>query len=230
MQATADYLAAAHAASAVARADRRSAALIAAQTRIEARERGLATHRRLAPGAAAPLALRASALAVQTQTRQQTRQRQARVGAQRDTRDALAALGVAGGLAFACALLLIASLVRSMRGPLDELVSATRALSTGERARRITPAGPSELRALAASFNAMGEDLSRAQEQIEAERRRLAVAIASLGDGLLITAEDGVTIRTANPRAAELIPELSPGDRADAAASPLPPLDTALGS
>ena len=227
-QATAGYLAAASAADALARPDRPSANLIAALVRLEGRERALAAHRRLPAAASGPLAVRAAVLAVQTQRRQQVRQGQARSDAQRDTRDALAAVGVAGGLAFACALLLIAAVVRSMRGPLDELVSATRALASGERARRITPAGPRELRALAASFNAMGDELTAAHGQIEAERRRLAVTIASLGDGLLVTAADGVTIRTVNPRASELVPELAPGDRTDAPGSPLPAPDSAL--
>jgi signal transduction histidine kinase/CheY-like chemotaxis protein len=66
------------------------------------------------------------------------------------------------------------------------------------------------------------------QRRIEEERRRLAVTIESLGDGLLVTEPGSSTIATANPRAAELVPELPVGARTDADDSPLPPLEAAL--
>ncbi len=63
----------------------------------------------------------------------------------------------------------------------------------------------------------MGEDLAVAQQRLEAERERLAVTIESLGDGLIVTEPDSITIRAVNPRATELIPELGPGGRTDRA-------------
>ncbi|MBV9002380.1 MAG: response regulator, partial [Solirubrobacterales bacterium] len=74
----------------------------------------------------------------------------------------------------------------------------------------------------------MSEDLANAQRRIEEERRRLAVIIESLGDGLIVTEPESLIIATVNPRAAELVPELSVGHRADAEDSPLPDLEAAL--
>jgi signal transduction histidine kinase len=82
--------------------------------------------------------------------------------------------------------------------------------------------------ALGAAFNAMGANLVDAQVRIEAERRRLAVTIESLGDALLVTEPGSSAIATINPRASELMPELGVGDRVDGAGSPLPPLPIAL--
>ena len=75
----------------------------------------------------------------------------------------------------------------------------------------------------------MGDELASAQERIEEERRRLAVTIESLGDALIVTEPGSSTIATVNPRAAELVPELVVGGSVDAADSPLPPLEAALG-
>jgi signal transduction histidine kinase len=211
-----------------ARADPTSARLLATQIALQAHIRQLAGAGRLhgttAPG---PLA-ETAALAAEVQTRQQALERAAQIRAQRDSRSAVTLVVIAGGLALISALVLVSALIRSMRGPLDELVTATRELAAGGRARRVRPAGPSELKALGHAFNAMGADLIAARSQIEAERRRLAVTIESLGDGLLVTGEDGVTIRTVNPRAADLVPELAPGSRTDGERSPLPALEVAL--
>jgi signal transduction histidine kinase/CheY-like chemotaxis protein len=70
--------------------------------------------------------------------------------------------------------------------------------------------------------------LAAANRRLEKERQRLAVTIESLGDGLIVTETDQATITAANPRARELVPELSPGDRIDAAESPLPDVRQAL--
>jgi len=115
-----------------------------------------------------------------------------------------------------------------MRAPLDALVGATRELAAGELDRRVDPAGPRELQDLGSAFNAMGQDLARAQERIEEERRRLAVTIESLGDALLVTEPHSSVVATVNPRASQLVPELPPGAAADARDSPLPPLEAAL--
>jgi signal transduction histidine kinase/CheY-like chemotaxis protein len=115
-----------------------------------------------------------------------------------------------------------------MRRPLDELVRATGALAGGALNRRVKPAGPRELQELGTSFNAMADDLETAQGRIDAERRRLAITIESLGDALLVTEAGSSTIQTVNPRAAELVPELPVGAHADGEGSPLPPLEAAL--
>ena len=68
----------------------------------------------------------------------------------------------------------------------------------------------------------MADDLTSAQRRIEDERRRLAVTIESLGDGL---DRDRVGVqrhRHMNPRAAELVRELAPGRSVDEPDSPLP--------
>jgi signal transduction histidine kinase/DNA-binding response OmpR family regulator len=131
---------------------------------------------------------------------------------------------VAGALALIGALSLIRLLIRSMRGPLDALVAATRRLAEGDLTQTVEPSGPAELRDLGEAFNAMARDLQRATATLEQERARLATTIASLGDGLLVTAPDSTTVVAANPRAAVLVPEVPPGHRADAPESPLPPL------
>jgi signal transduction histidine kinase len=195
----------------------------------EAQARRLATSGRVADAIAivGPLA-RARQLAARLQARQQVRQAAARAKARSDSRRAIILVAVAGLLALLGALALIAALVSAMRRPLDELVNATRGLAAGELERRVQPSGPRELQDLGAAFNAMGDELAGAQQRIEEERRRLAVTIESLGDALIVTEPGSTTIATVNPRAAELVPELPVGGRADAQDSPLPPLAAAL--
>ena len=170
----------------------------------------------------------AAALADRVQARQRVRQASARSRAGSDSRRALVLVAAAALLALVAALVLVSALVSGMRRPLDELVEATRKLAAGELATRVRPSGPRELRDLGATFNAMAEDLASAQQQIDAERRRLSVTIESLGDGLIVTEPGSSEIAAVNPRAAELIPELGLGDRVDSGNSPLPPLDRTL--
>jgi signal transduction histidine kinase/CheY-like chemotaxis protein len=125
-------------------------------------------------------------------------------------------------LALGGALALITGLVRAMRRPLDDLVQATHSLAEGKLEQRVEPSGPRELQDLAGAFNAMGKDLATAQGRIEEERRRLAVTIESLGDALIVTEPGSTVIATVNPRAAELVPELTVGGRVDDEDSPLP--------
>ena len=131
-------------------------------------------------------------------------------------------------LALAGALALITVLVRSMQQPLDELVQATHSLAEGRLEERVSPSGPRELQDLAGAFNAMGDDLATAQRRIEEERQRLAITIESLGDALIVTEPGSSTIATVNPRAAELVPELTVGSDINADDSPLPPEQSAL--
>jgi signal transduction histidine kinase len=175
----------------------------------------------------APFA-RVPRLVAEVQARQLTRQAAARNRARSQTRRAMVLVAAAALLALLAALALISALVRALQAPLDELVAATASLAGGELERRVDPSGPNELRALGGSFNAMADALTAAQRGLETERRRLQVTIESLGDALLVTRPGSPVIATANPRAAELLPGLSVGDRVDGDHSPLPPLDSAL--
>jgi signal transduction histidine kinase/HAMP domain-containing protein len=152
----------------------------------------------------------------------------ARARARSQSRHAIVLVVVTGALALLGVLSLITLLGRTMRRPLDELVEATHDLATGNLERRVKPAGPRELRVLGSSFNAMGADLAAAHELLEQERQRLEVTIESLGDGLVVTEGQELTIANVNPRAAELVPELKAGEGALAQGSPLPPLEQAL--
>ena len=230
-QVAADYKRAAALAAALARADRASARLIAAQIAAEGRARAMLRTGQLTQATAVrgPLAL-SRRLASQVQARQSARQSHARAKARSDTRRAVILVAVAGLLALLAALTLITVLVSAMRKPLDALVQATGALAAGQLEQRVRPAGPRELQDLGEAFNAMGDDLSRAQHHIESERRRLAVTIESLGDALIVTEPDSSAIAAVNPRATELLPELVTAGRIDVPSSPLPPLEEALAS
>jgi signal transduction histidine kinase/DNA-binding response OmpR family regulator len=228
-QAAAAYANAAASATELAAEDPTSLDLVRRQIAAEAHARHLAETGQL-PSATAvtgPLA-GARALAAQLQARQTARQAAAHSTARSDSRRALLLIVVAGVLALAGALALITLLVRSMRRPLDELVEATHKLAHGKLEERVHPSGPRELQDLGGAFNQMGEDLAAAQRRIEAERRRLAVTIESLGDALIVTEPGSNAIAAVNPRAAELVPELEVGGRVDAEDSPLPSLQAAL--
>jgi signal transduction histidine kinase/DNA-binding response OmpR family regulator len=228
-QVGADYRQAAALATALASQDPPSATLIAEEIAAQTSARVLLRAGDLARATATsgPLA-RTRTLASQLQQRQSARQSAARSEARSDTRRAVILVAVAGALALLAALALITLLVSAMRRPLDELVNATGALASGKLSKRVSPAGPRELRDLGVAFNAMGEDLARAQERVESERQRLAVTIESLGDALIVTEPHSTTIAAVNPRAAELLPEVVEAGRIDVAGSPLPPLDEAL--
>ncbi|MEA2272289.1 MAG: hypothetical protein QOI98_997, partial [Solirubrobacteraceae bacterium] len=158
--------------------------------------------------------------------RQSVRRHDARAKATRDSRRALIAVSVAGGLALLAALLLAAALIGAVRRPLANLVRAAERLASGDRSARVPPGGPGELDDLAQAFNAMAADLEAAGERLESERRRLAITIESLGDALVVAGGDGRVV-VANPRAAVLLPELSPGALVTDATQ-LPPLADAL--
>ncbi|WP_249009553.1 ATP-binding protein [Conexibacter sp. DBS9H8] len=170
----------------------------------------------------------ALAAAGRLQQHQTVRQARARELTRTRSRRALAIIVAAGIVALLTALALVALLIRAMRGPLDALVDATRALADGELGRRVAPAGPQELQQLSTAFNAMASNLEATTARLEHERRRLATTIAGLGDGLLVTEPGSTVIAAANPRAGELVPALAPGTRADGPDSPLPLLQAAL--
>jgi signal transduction histidine kinase/HAMP domain-containing protein/AmiR/NasT family two-component response regulator len=159
--------------------------------------------------------------------RQRVRRDDARDHATSRSRAALIAIGGGAGLALVAVLAFLTVLIRTMRRPLDELVDATRRMAAGDLSVRVKPSGPQELSALGDSFNVMGQDLAQAGERIEAQRKRLATTIASLGDGLVICdAQDRVT--ALNPRASALVPGLRIGASAHGPQMPLPQLADAL--
>jgi signal transduction histidine kinase/DNA-binding response OmpR family regulator/HAMP domain-containing protein len=158
--------------------------------------------------------------------RQSVRRRDARRSAARDSRRALIAVSVGGGLALFAALALAAALIGAVRRPLDNLVRAAGRLASGDRSARVPAGGPGELDDLARAFNAMAADLEIATERLEAERSRLATIIESLGDALVVAGPDG-RVDVANPRAAVLLPELLPGTPV-ASVTDLPQLEEAL--
>ena len=211
----------------LAASDPTSARLAAAEVAAENQARVLATSGHYTTAASGPLA-QARALTDQIQLRQRARQSAAREKARSNSRRALILVIVAGLLALVASLVAIAAIVNAVRRPLQELVQATTDLAAGHLHRRVTPAGPLELVELGNAFNAMAERLDQAHRSLEHERERLAITIESLGDGLIVTEPDKVTIRAVNPRASELVPELSPGTRTDAPEAALPTAEEAL--
>ena len=137
---------------------------------------------------------------------------------------------IAGVLALIAALTLVAALLRGIRGPLEDLVEATRGLVSGRLGPRVRPSGPRELQQLGMAFNAMADQLVEAYRQLEGERKTLAITIASLGDALIVTEPGSPTIAVVNPRVAELVPELVVGGSVDDDDSPLPPVEDAMRS
>jgi signal transduction histidine kinase len=158
------------------------------------------------------------------------RQTSAQRTVQSQSRDALILIAVAGLIALLGSLALVASLIRSMRDPIDSLLDATQRLAAGDLDKRTDPSGPTELRDLALAFNAMADDLQQATTRLEQERSRLATTIASLGDGLLVTEPGSTVIAQVNPRAEELVPELLPGTKTNRRGSPLPALKSLDGA
>ncbi len=65
-------------------------------------------------------------------------------------------------------------------------------------------------------------------DTIGLERRRRALAFESVSDGLILTDPSAGSVASLNPRASELVPELSLGALIDSPGSPLPPLQVAL--
>ena len=220
-RARAAYLQAADAAERTTQADQESAELVAAQ--VSAQERA-----RRARGADRTRELRtARRISSSVVERQRARREAARDQAASDSRRATTTAAIAGGLALLVALGLVVTLIGSVRRPLDALVRATRFLARGDVRVRVREEGPAELRELAGSFNAMAGDLATARDQIESERRRLATVVESLGDALIVAGADGV-VQQVNPRAAELVPGLDPGQPVESEASPLPALHDTL--
>lgn len=192
-------------------------------------EAGAAQAKLRAPNAPAGAALAARAPIKALTRRQDERLAQADNSARDDSRQALASITAAGGLALAGAIALVALLLAGVRRPLESLVDASERVSRGDLTARVDEdAGPDEFRQLGKSFNAMATDLEEANRRLEAERRRLAVTVRSLGDGLLIVDDEGL-VASANPRALRLAPEVRVGHPPEVAGLVLPAVDEALG-
>ncbi|HEX4109646.1 MAG TPA: ATP-binding protein [Solirubrobacteraceae bacterium] len=183
--------------------------------------------RRLPSSAQRPLAARQDIATLSSD--QLPRRAQARAKARSDTRRAVTTIAVSGGLALGAAMALVAVLLARLRRPLDDLVGAGQRLAEGDLRARVHVGGPLELRVLGSSFNAMADELAAALERLDVQRRRLLQTIESLGDALLVVDAQG-RILAANPRAGELVGELTVGSSLADAAEPLPPLREALGS
>jgi signal transduction histidine kinase/DNA-binding response OmpR family regulator/HAMP domain-containing protein len=161
--------------------------------------------------------------------RQDQRLAAADASAKDDSRKALASITAAGGLALAGAIALVALLLAGVRRPLEDLVGASARLAGGDLTARVDDnRGPDELRELGRSFNAMADDLEKANRKLEAERRRLDVTVRSLGDGLLLIDEEGL-VAAANPRALQYAPDVRIGHPPELAGLALPTTDEALG-
>ena len=216
---------------ALAEGEEESERLVRARIRAERQAREAAALRRRDARRGARELERALAegreLSAQIAGRQAGRRADARERATDETRRALLVVALAGGLAVLAVAGLVGTLVVGLRRPLEELLGATRRLSSGRLDRRVRPSGPRELRDLGTAFNAMAEELAAAQERIEAERHKLAVTVESLGDAL-VTCDAAGRVTTVNPRAAELVPELKPGMAAADEAIALPPAEQAL--
>lgn len=160
-------------------------------------------------------------------SRQGARRQEARAEAAADTRVAAGTTVAAALLALLAALFLVRDFMRSVRRPLDNLVAATKRLAAGDLPEGVPTQGPLELRELSEAFNVMAADLRTARTRLEGERRRLAVTIESLGDGLAVCDASG-RLAAFNPRAATLLPGLRLGEPLDPEGGVLPPVAEAI--
>ena len=213
----------------LAAGDDASLTISAPITRARRTARALAVHPTIdATRASATRELRSVRTAVQQlAARQQARREDARDTAATHSRTALLAIVFGAGLALLGVLAFLTLLIRAMRRPLDDLVGATRRLSSGDLSARVDAGGPKELEAVGVAFNTMGADLATASERVEAQRQRLATTIQSLGDGLVIC-DRADRVTSLNPRASELVPGLRVGAPAHGPGSPLPQVADAL--
>ena len=127
-----------------------------------------------------------------------------------DTRQTalLVGAGLVSGLI--AAILLFGGLIASMRRPLEGLVDAAGRLAGGDLRARVDVAGPAETAKLGMAFNEMADKLQSAYDRVEVSRRRLAVTLESLSDGVITVDEKGV-ITDANPAAMRMIPAAAAG-------------------
>jgi signal transduction histidine kinase len=120
----------------------------------------------------------------------------------------LVGAGLISGLI--AAVLLFSGLISSMRRPLERLVEASGKLASGELRTRVAVSGPAETASLGMAFNEMADELQAAYRRIEESRRRLAITLESLGDGVITVGSDG-RVTDANPAARRLVPSADVG-------------------
>jgi diguanylate cyclase (GGDEF)-like protein len=94
--------------------------------------------------------------------------------ATRESDRAIAAVSVA---ALALILVVSALTVYGVARPVRRLVTATRRLASGDHAARVPRGGPAELDGLAASFNAMAEQLASAQHAVRSYQSQLEARV-----------------------------------------------------
>jgi signal transduction histidine kinase len=144
------------------------------------------------------------------------------------TRTWLAVIIAGLGLAAAVAVLVFALLIRSMHDPLANLVIAARRLAGGDLRARVTPGGPVETATLGRAFNDMAVDIERAYERIGEGRRRLAVIVDSLADGL-ITVDSTGRVTQLNEAARAMFPGTETGVHLDQILGGLTPIEGGVG-
>jgi signal transduction histidine kinase len=127
-----------------------------------------------------------------------------------DTRETalLVGIGLVSGLI--AAVLLFSGLISSMRRPLERLVDAAGKLAGGDLRARVAVGGPEETATLGTAFNEMADELQSAYRRVEESRRRLAITLESLSDGVITVDEEGV-VTDANPAARRLLPAAAVG-------------------
>lgn len=97
--------------------------------------------------------------------------------------DHIAILGLAVGIDFFGILLILRNGLR----PLRRLDAGARALEAGHLGMRLEPQGSPELVSVMAAFNRMAEAVEASQHELRCEAKRLAVILASIGDGVVTT-------------------------------------------
>jgi two-component system, NtrC family, nitrogen regulation sensor histidine kinase NtrY len=139
--------------------------------------------------------------------------------------------GLKDSFTLVLSLVLLISLLASVYGaffsarrlsvPIQQLMQATRAVARGDFDTKLPSAPPDEIGFLINSFNEMTQrlgaarrDASLSQQQVERERHKLEVILASLTTGVL-SLEANLRIRTANHAAGAILSvdlESRPGD------------------
>jgi signal transduction histidine kinase/HAMP domain-containing protein len=122
-----------------------------------------------------------------------------------DTRKTALLVGVGLISGLIAAVLLFSGLISSMRRPLERLVDASGRLAGGDLKTRVEVGGPAETATLGLAFNEMADELQGAYRSLEESRRRLAVTLESLGDGVITVDPEGI-VTDANPAARRLVP------------------------
>jgi two-component system phosphate regulon sensor histidine kinase PhoR len=110
-------------------------------------------------------------------------------------------IALAGALATAVALAVVALLSRAVTGPIGGLTRSAEAVAGGAAAR-FEAGGPDETRRLGNALRTMSERITGERRDAETERDRLAVLIDELGDAILIADVDG-RVERANRAAVE---------------------------